>query len=200
MPDVTPPPRASRSGGIAISTGTVHRRTMGQRRTPAPDRAVPVRAGILAATAGAVTAAAVSGGLATDPSSRWYRDLEKPTWQPPPSAFGPVWTALYADLAVTAARTLTGLAGEDRAGERAAFVRALAANLVLNAGWSWTFFRAHRPWWAAAESALLTVSSVDLVRRTRRVSRPAGLALAAYPAWCAFATALTVAVARRNSR
>jgi len=30
------------------------------------------------------------------------------------------------------------------------------------------------------------------------VDRRAGIALAPYPAWCAFATALTVAVARRN--
>jgi tryptophan-rich sensory protein len=41
---------------------------------------------------------------------------------------------------------------------------------------------------------------VDLVRRVGTVDRRAGLALSPYPAWCAFATALTVAVARLNPR
>ncbi|HEY6796401.1 MAG TPA: TspO/MBR family protein [Kineosporiaceae bacterium] len=157
-----------------------------------------VRPATLAATTAAVTATAIGGALATDPRSPWYRHLDKPAWQPPPQAFGRVWTALYADLAVVSARALTGLQHRDV--ERRAFLRALGGNLVLNAGWSWLFFRAHRPWWAAAESAALTASSVDLARRAGRVSRGAGRALLPYPAWCAFATALTVALARRNPR
>lgn len=164
-----------------------------------PDQPAPLQARTLGATAGAVAAAAIGGSLATDPSSRWYRHLDKPTWQPPSWVFGPVWTALYTDLAVTVATALTGLSHPDRIRERNAFARAFGANLLLNAGWSWLFFRAHRPWWSAAESAALTLSSVDLVRRAGQVNRSAGLALAAYPAWCAFATALTIAVARRNT-
>ncbi|MGY2085547.1 tryptophan-rich sensory protein [Blastococcus sp. SYSU DS0539] len=44
-------------------------------------------------------AAAVVGALATDPGSRWFRSLDKPSWYPPPQAFGIVWTGLYAGLA-----------------------------------------------------------------------------------------------------
>jgi benzodiazapine receptor len=152
--------------------------------------------GTLLRTALAVAATAVAGGLATDPQSSWYRSLRTPRWQPPPPAYGLVWTPLYADLAVTSARALDRLAA--RSGERAAYRAALAANLALNAGWNVLFFRARRPWLAAAECALLTVSGADLVRRTAAVDRPAALALAPYPAWCAFATALTIAIARRN--
>ena len=128
----------------------------------------------LLAAAGAV-AAAVVGGLATDPQSEWFRGLAKPAWYPPPQAFGVVWTGLYAGLAWAA--------GDD---------------LVLNTAWTPVFFRAHRPWPAAVESALLTASTVDLVRRAAAVSPPAAAALAPYAAWTAFATALTVAIARRN--
>lgn len=71
-------------------------------------------------------------------------------------------------------------------------------NLALNAAWTPVFFRAHRPWLAAAESAVLTVSTVDLARRAGRVRPAAGAALVPYAAWTAFATALTVAIARRN--
>jgi len=153
-----------------------------------------MRGGTLVRTALAVTATAVAGGLATDPASAWYRALRKPAWQPPPPAYALVWTPLYADLAVTSARALDAL--DDRG--RAAYRRALGANLVLNAGWNVLFFKARRPWLATAECAALTVSSADLVRRTAAVDRRAAIALAPYPAWCAFATALTAALARLN--
>jgi tryptophan-rich sensory protein len=149
-------------------------------------------------TALAVAATAVAGGVATDPGSDWYRSLRKPRWQPPPPAYGLVWTPLYADVAVVSARALDGLEDEERWAERAAYARALAVDLALNAGWNVLFFRARRPWLAAAECAALTVSAADLVRRTAAVDRRAAIALAPYPAWCAFATALTVAIARRN--
>lgn len=50
------------------------------------------------------------------------------------------------------------------------------------------------------ESAALTASTVDLVRRTRRLDPTAGAALVPYAAWTAFATALTASIARRNTR
>jgi tryptophan-rich sensory protein len=147
----------------------------------------------LARTALAVTVTAVAGSLATDPRSSWYRSLDKPSWQPPPPAYGLVWTLLYADLAVVGARALDRLPVPERAHYR----RALAANLVLNAGWNWLFFRRHRPWLAAAEGAVLTASSAELVRRTAR-SEPGAAAAPAPTRRGTFATALTVALAQRN--
>ena len=64
--------------------------------------------------------------------------------------------------------------------------------------WLRLFWRSRKPWIAAAECALLAASSADLVRRTGRVSRASGAALAPYALWCAFATVLTAAIARRN--
>ena len=146
--------------------------------------------------AGAAPAvAAVLGGLATDPNSQWFRGLTKPGWYPPPQTFGIVWTALYTGMGWAAVQVL----GRGGAGARS-FGRAYAANLVLNAAWTPLFFRAHRPWWATAESAALTASTVDLVRRAGRVSRPAAAVLAPYAAWTAFATLLSAAIARRNPR
>ncbi|NKX54247.1 TspO/MBR family protein [Arthrobacter mobilis] len=159
-----------------------------------------IRPATLAWTAAAATATAVAGSIATDPSSRWYRSLRKPAWQPPSAAFPVVWTTLYADLAAASAAALGGLEEQSRAAERRRYRRALAANLVLNAGWSWLFFRSRRPWVAAAECAVLAASSADLVRRTAKVSPHAGAALAPYALWCGFATVLTTAIARLNSR
>ena len=151
----------------------------------------------LAGTSAAVLATAVIGGLGTDVRSSWYRNLDKPDWQPPGAAFGPAWTTLYGLMAVASARTLDRI---EEPGERRAFATAFGVNLALNAGWNWLFFKAHRPWLAAAECAVLVASSADLVRRTARSEPRAAAALAPYPVWCAFATALTVAIARRNPR
>ena len=156
--------------------------------------------GILAGCLAAVTASAVAGALATDPDSTYYRTLDKPSWQPPPPVYGIVWTPLYADIALSAGHAISQLGEQNRIEERRGLIVALAANLALNTSWSWLFFRIHRPWLAAAECAVLTASSADLVRRVGAADRRAGIALAPYPAWCAFATALTVAVARRNPR
>ncbi|KIS27424.1 TspO and MBR s [Arthrobacter sp. SPG23] len=156
-------------------------------------------------TAAATAATAAAGAVATDPDSRWYQRLRKPDWQPPALAFPVVWTALYADLAVSSAVALDSQRVPESAGrpgrqrrEARAYRGALAANLVLNATWSWLFWRARRPWLAALEAAVLAASSADLVRRTYRLNRSAGVALAPYALWCGFATALSAAVARLN--
>lgn len=155
---------------------------------------------ILAGTVGAVTATAVVGGLATDPDSGYYRKLVKPSWQPPPPVYGLVWTPLYADIALSTGHAIARLGDEGKAREQRRLIGAFGLNLALNATWSWLFFRFHRPWVAAAECALLTASSADLARRVGVADGRAGIALVPYPLWCAFATALTVAVARRNPR
>jgi uncharacterized protein YbjT (DUF2867 family)/tryptophan-rich sensory protein len=151
-------------------------------------------------TTAMVGAAAVVGSLLTDPKSRWYRALSKPAWQPPPAAFPVVWTALYAEVALLTAAASAVLAERDRPKDARDLERALAVNMVLNAGWTGLFFRTHRPWVAAAECAALTASSVDLARRVAPAGRGKSTGLLAYAGWCAFATALTTAIARRNPR
>ena len=146
-------------------------------------------------TSAAVAATAVVSVLGTDVTSGWYRDLDKPDWQPPGAAFGPAWTTLYGLMALASARTLDQL---DEPGERRAFATALGTNLVLNAGWNWLFFKARRPRWALAEILLLEASTIDLTRRAAKVDSPAATMLVPYAGWVAFATALNAAIARRN--
>lgn len=155
---------------------------------------------ILVGCVSGVAATAVTGALATDPDSTYYRTLDKPSWQPPPPVYGIVWTPLYADIALSAGHAISTLGDQGKPAQRRSLIAALAVNLALNAGWSWLFFRGHRPWVAAAECAVLTASSADLVRRVGAADRRAGIALAPYPVWTGFATALTVAIARRNPR
>ncbi len=153
----------------------------------------------LGATSAAVAATAVTGGFASsDVRSGWYAALDRPSFQPPGEVFPAAWTSLYTDIAVTSGVALARLREQGRTREATAYQAALAANLVINAGWSWVFFRWHRLGPAVAVAGLLAASSADLVRRTGRVSRPAALALAPYPAWCAFAALLSSEIWRRN--
>jgi tryptophan-rich sensory protein len=153
----------------------------------------------LAVTGAAATASAALGALATTPDSQWYAALDKPAWQPPPIAFPLVWTPLYADIATVTAAAITSLEAEGRNDEVADLRRALAVNLVLNTGWSVLFWQVRRPWLSTAWSGLLAAHSAALARRCARVDPSLGAALAAYPAWCGFATVLNGAIARRNN-
>jgi len=78
------------------------------------------------------------------------------------------------------------------------YLGALLANLALNAGWSWVFFRQHDLDAALGTAAGLAVSSTDLARRSGKVHWGLGLLLAPYAAWCWFATLLTGSIRSLN--
>ncbi|UYP18853.1 tryptophan-rich sensory protein [Rhodococcus sp. Z13] len=151
------------------------------------------------ATAAATTTTAVIGSIASqDTNSRWYRKLRKPGFQPPAEVFPIVWTALYADIAVTSAVAIDEYTdAADFAGRRS-YVASLAANLVLNASWSWVFFKWHRLLPATLLAAALAASTADLTRRTAEASPAAGAALAPYAGWTGFATILTGRIRQLN--
>src|SRR4051794_20905328 len=67
-----PAPRDEGWGG----TGSL---SMALDPTEGQDRGMSTRRPRLLAAAGPLAAAAL-GGLATDPGSRWFRELEKPAW------------------------------------------------------------------------------------------------------------------------
>ena len=183
------------------------------------------KASSLLLTSAAVAATAAVGGAGTDTRSAWYRQLDKPSWQPPGPAFGIAWTILYVLLAGAGARALDRAEeGSDPAerrrylwsnvefhGQRLEFtgtgwelfkgyLKVLGVYLVLNAGWTWSFFRAKRLPLAVAEVVLLLASTLELTRRTYRLDRAAGTALLPYAGWTTFATALRAEIARRNRR
>lgn len=160
-----------------------------------------MKAGTIAGTGLATAATAVIGGLASRPAqSTWYEKLKKPPYQPPRQAFPIVWPVLYTDIAVTSAATLDHLEERGQHRQRRAYIAALVSNLVLNGSWSWWFFNRRRLGTSAIAAAALTASSIDLTRRSIAVQGPKAAPLAAYPAWCAFATALSTHIWALNRR
>jgi len=145
---------------------------------------------------GAVAATAGLGARATTPalSSRWYRRLDKPSWQPPGPVFGPVWTVIYA---LTAASMMTVRRNGPDEAQRPLFVL-FGSNLALNLAWTLIFFRGRSPLAAGIEILVLEGATVALIVRAWPVSRLAALLLVPYALWLAFATALTWAIWARN--
>ena len=155
----------------------------------------------LVPTALAVTATAVLGGLASRPAqSAWYAKLRKPPYQPPRQAFPIVWPILYADIAAVSSATLDEYERRGAHDERRRYLVALATNLVLNGSWSWLFFSRRMLGTSAITAGALTVSSADLTRRAASARGAAAAPLALYPAWCAFATALSSHIWLLNRR
>ena len=152
----------------------------------------------LVSTVGAVVVTAGIGGLASRPAeSAWYARLKKPGFQPPRQAFPIVWPILYADIAAVSASTLDRLREKDR-GQARTYAALLAANLVLNAGWTWLFFTRRQLGTSALAAAALTASSADLTRRATAACGSSGAVLGLYPAWCAFATLLSTRIWQLN--
>jgi benzodiazapine receptor len=153
----------------------------------------------LATTTLAVGATSVVGGLASRTREpRWYGSLRKPSYVPPAIVFPIAWTSLYAMIAASSAAAIDRLHAQPRPRERRRYVGALAVKLVLNAAWSWLFFRFHRLGASAFGAAALAASSADLARRSARVDGWAGAALAPYALWCTFATVMSTHIWRLN--
>ncbi len=146
------------------------------------------------AAAWAITVA-MAGGLLTE-IGPWYRDLVKPSWQPPNWLFGPAWTLIFALSATAGVRAWQ--ASRDAA-ERRAVAVAFVVNGVLNVLWSLLFFRLRHPDWALAEVVLLWLSIVWLIAVCGRRAGVAGWLLAPYLAWVSFASVLNLAIVRLNA-
>ena len=146
----------------------------------------------LVKTAGAVLAAAAVGRVASRHNeSKWYADLKKPSFQPPRQVFPIVWPVLYADIAAVSASTLDHFDRQRQPEKARAYATLLAANLVLNGGWTWLFFSRHRLGVSAVAAAALTVSGADLTRRSIDATGGRAAVLGLYALWCGFATLLS---------
>jgi tryptophan-rich sensory protein len=124
----------------------------------------------------------------------WYAGLAKPSWNPPNWIFGPVWTTLYAMMAVA------GWLVWRRGGLQSWLaLRWFAIQLVLNVVWSAVFFGLQLPGLAFFEILLLWIAIAATLLTSWRVSRTAGILLAPYLLWVSFAAILNFAIWRLNA-
>ena len=143
---------------------------------------------------GLTFAAAAIGAIASANAATFYALLVRPVWAPPAWVFGPVWTFLYASMAVSVWWVWRGQSFARARAPLMLFVAQLAANAL----WSWLFFDAQLGAAAFFDALLLcglvAATTVTFYRR----SKLAAALLYPYLAWCTFAAALTFAIWRLN--
>ncbi len=123
----------------------------------------------------------------------WFRKLNKPSWNPPNWLFAPVWTILYALMAIAA-----WLVWEQAGVSAAPLLALFVVQLIMNAAWTWIFFGLHRPDRAYAEIVVLWVFIAATLIGFWQVNPLAGLLLAPYLAWVTFASFLNLTIWRLN--
>lgn len=137
---------------------------------------------------------AVAGvsSLVTGPEiTRWYEGLKKPRWTPPNWVFGPVWTTLYAAMAVAGWLVWRRVGWRD---DGALWL--FAIQLMLNLAWSFIFFGFHSPGWAFVEIVALWMAIAATTVKFAAISKASALLLVPYLAWVTYAAALNLAIWR----
>lgn len=143
----------------------------------------------------AVVAVAGLGGLAVTSAGAEYAQLTQPSWAPPASVFGPVWTVLYLMIAVSG-WLVWRQAGLQRARDA---LMLYAVQLLLNALWTPLFFGGD--WYAVAfvDIVALWLTLVATIVLFARHHRVAAVLLLPYLAWVTFAAALNFSIWQLNA-
>ncbi len=139
-------------------------------------------------------AASAVGAVASIQAESFYGQLVQPPWAPPSSVFGPVWSVLYALMAIAA--WLVWRSGGFRANRTA--LSLFGVQLALNALWSWLFFAWHIGAWAFADIVVLWAFIVATLVSFWRVRPLAGALLIPYLLWVSFALVLNYSVWQLN--
>jgi len=134
------------------------------------------------------------GAMASIRAAPFYGQLVQPSWAPPSSVFGPVWTLLYALMGIAA--WLVWRADSLRA-TRAALSLFLA-QLAVNALWTWLFFAWSLGALAFADIVLLWLLVVATLVSFWRIRPLAGALLVPYLLWVSFAAALNFSIWQLN--
>ncbi len=140
-------------------------------------------------------AVAALGAHFTSPAIHtWYERLVKPRFNPPNWVFAPVWTVLYAIMAVAAWLVW-------RHGHRSQRIDGMvvfAIQLILNFSWVFIFFHLHRLLVSSVVILALWLAVAAMVPLFWRVRALAGALLLPYLAWVSFAIALNLFLLRLN--
>jgi tryptophan-rich sensory protein len=139
--------------------------------------------------------AAVASWMTRPEISGWYATIRKPSWTPPNWLFGPVWSALYAMMALAGWRVWLLEASP----QRTLLLLVFALQLALNFAWSPVFFSFHWPGLAALVIAFLWLAIAAFTILSWTPVRISALLFLPYWAWVSFAAALNLAIWRLNA-
>lgn len=122
----------------------------------------------------------------------WYEGLAKPPWTPPNWIFGPVWSVLYAFIAVAGWRVWR------RSATWTSLLGLWAVQLALNGAWSWLFFGRRLIDVALGDIVLLWFAILAFAIGAWRVDRVASYLFMPYLLWVSYALTLNSAISWLN--
>lgn len=128
-------------------------------------------------------------------TQNWYQTLIKPSWAPPSWLFGPVWTVLYAIIAVT-----FGMAGYFFWKGRISFLVLLPfiLNLIFNFAFTPIQFGLKNNLLAAADILLVLGTLIWAMVAIYAHAKWIALANIPYLLWVIFATILQLTITQMN--
>ncbi len=127
----------------------------------------------------------------------WYQQLIKPSWAPPASVFGPVWTVLYIGIFISFG-TVFVMAGQ----KKIAWIIAapFALNLLFNVAFTPLQFGLRSNVLAAIDILLVLATLLWAMRSIYPYAPWVTYAQIPYLLWVAFATCLQLTVTYLNFR
>ena len=140
-----------------------------------------------------ILVAYVGGMLTTRSVATWYRKIRKPSWTPPGSVIGAVWTVLYI-LAAISALMVWDLSTPVPVVVSTLFI----LNAAVNVLWSYVFFYLHRMGPAIWACLFLDLTIILLIQFIAPASALAAWLLVPYAAWVTFASYLNYRVWEMN--
>jgi benzodiazapine receptor len=124
----------------------------------------------------------------------WYAFLDKPFFSPPNWVFGPVWTALYALMGISAYIVYEKAGKAKAAGALSMF----GIQLGFNTLWSLLFFGLRSPFLGLVCIVALWLSIAVMISRFHAISKIAGYLMVPYILWVSFAGVLNFFVWMMN--
>ncbi len=140
-----------------------------------------------------VTVIAVAGSLLTDVGP-WYRELNKPSWNPPDWAFPVVWSTVFLLLIISLGQAWN----HGTPAERQVLLWITGFNFILNVGWSLFFFALRKPRWALVEVVVFWLSIVAMVWHFASFHPLSAWLLAPYLVWVSIASLLNLRIVQLN--
>lgn len=147
---------------------------------------------LIACVIGCELVGLVSSYFTFKPLKTWYKNLKKPSFNPPNNIFGPVWTTLYAFMGISFYFVITSPQRSTVA------IIIFLLQLVLNFCWSFIFFTLKNLKFAFIEILLLLCMIVATIIIFWPISHTSSLLLVPYLLWVSFATLLTYSIMKLN--
>lgn len=134
------------------------------------------------------------GGIWTSSDSDWYKNLEKPSFNPPSWVFMPVWTILFTLMGISLYFVYTSNNSELRTIALIFFV----LQFILNLLWSYFFFGRQNILFAFIDIIFLEILIIITAIIFYKVNKTSGYLLIPYFLWVYFASFLNFMILKLN--